>query len=242
MNILLLGYGKMGRKIDELAQEKGHTIVARINEDNKEDLTPLNKENTDVAIEFSQPDAAPENIRWCLKNGIPVAVGTTGWLEKKEEIDDYCESLGGTYLFASNFSIGVNLFFKLNEYLAHLMQNQEDYEILTKEIHHTAKKDAPSGTAITLAEGLLKHISRKNHWVNKNTSDPQALSIISERIDPTPGTHQITYQSSIDTIEIKHTAHSREGFAAGALAVAEWLKDQKGVMNIEDYLSDVMGS
>lgn len=242
MNILLLGYGKMGHKIDELAQQKGHSIIGRINDENRKDLSDLSTDQIDVAIEFSQPDAAPGNIRWCFENGIPVAVGTTGWLDQKETLDEECIASGGTYLYASNFSIGVNLFFKLNEYLAQLMQHQEQYDIFTKEVHHTAKKDAPSGTAITLAEGILKHLSNKTHWLNEKTKDPKALSIVSERIDPTPGTHEIVYSSAIDSIEIRHTAHSREGFAAGALAVAEWLKDQKGVKNMEDYLKDVMGT
>ncbi len=241
MNILLLGYGKMGQKIDALAQQKGHSIIGRINDENRKDLSDLTTDNIDVAIEFSQPDAAPDNIRWCFENGIPVAVGTTGWLDQKETLDKECKSSGGTYLYASNFSIGVNLFFKLNDYLAQLMQHQGQYDIFTKEIHHTAKKDAPSGTAITLAEGILKHFPYKTHWLNEKSKDPKALSIVSERIDPTPGTHEITYFSAIDSIEIRHIAHSREGFATGALAVAEWLKDQKGVRSMEDYIKDVMG-
>ena len=236
MNILLLGYGKMGQLIDKLATEKGHRIVAKINIDNRHELDLLDASKVDVAIEFSQPEAAVENIKWCLEKRIPVAVGTTGWLDKRAEINTYCNEMNGTYLFASNYSIGVNIFFKLNEYLAKMMADQE-YAITTKEIHHTSKKDAPSGTSITLAEGILKHISSKKSWVNHETNKAEELEIISERIDPAPGTHEIVYSSPVDTIEIIHTAHSREGFAKGAISVAEWLKDQKGVKTMDEFLA-----
>ena len=236
MNILLLGYGKMGQLIDKLATEKGHRIVAKINIDNRHELDLLDASKVDVAIEFSQPEAAVENIKWCLEKRIPVAVGTTGWLDKRAEINTYCNEMNGTYLFASNYSIGVNIFFKLNEHLAKMMADQE-YAITTKEIHHTSKKDAPSGTSITLAEGILKHISSKKSWVNHETNKAEELEIISERIDPAPGTHEIVYSSPVDTIEIKHTAHSREGFAKGAISVAEWLKDQKGVKTMDEFLA-----
>ena len=235
MKILLLGYGKMGQLIDKLATAKGHEVVGRINIDNRNELAQFNSSNVDAAIEFSQPEAAVENIKWCLERQIPVAVGTTGWLAKKAEIDSFCEANNGTYLFASNFSIGVNIFFKLNEYLAQMMADQ-DYSVTTKEIHHTSKKDAPSGTSITLAEGILKHVTSKKSWVNQETDNAEELEIISERIDPAPGTHEITYSSPVDTIEICHTAHSREGFAKGAIAVAEWLKDQKGVKTMDEFL------
>ncbi|NVK85212.1 MAG: 4-hydroxy-tetrahydrodipicolinate reductase [Cytophagia bacterium] len=236
MKILLLGYGKMGQLIDKLATEKGHEVVGKINIDNRHELEHLNSSNVDVAIEFSQPEAAVENIKWCLEHQIPVAVGTTGWLDKRAEINAYCKEKNGTYLFASNYSIGVNIFFKLNEYLAQMMADQ-GYAITTKEIHHTSKKDAPSGTSITLAEGILKHVTSKKNWVNHETNDAQELEIISERIDPAPGTHEITYSSPVDTIEICHTAHSREGFAKGAIAVAEWLKDQKGDKTMDEFLA-----
>lgn len=236
MKILLLGYGKMGQLIDKLATEKGHEVVGKINIDNRHELEYLNSSNVDVAIEFSQPEAAVENIKWCLEHQIPVAVGTTGWLDKRAEINAYCEEKNGTYLFASNYSIGVNIFFKLNEYLAQMMADQ-GYAVTTKEIHHTSKKDAPSGTSITLAEGILKHVTSKKNWVNHKTDNAQELEIISERIDPAPGTHEITYSSPVDTIEICHTAHSREGFAKGAIAVAEWLKDQKGVKTMDEFLA-----
>ncbi len=236
MNILLLGYGKMGQLIDQLATEAGHQIVAKINIDNRQDLESIDSNSVDVAIDFSQPEAAVENIKWCIDHQIPVAVGTTGWLDKKNEVDAYCKLHDGTYLYASNFSIGVNLFFKLNEQLAQLMNSQSQYTVKTKEIHHTHKLDAPSGTSITLAEGILKHLERKSDWVNHKADADEALEIISERIDPAPGTHEISYSSEVDTIEIKHTAHSREGFAKGAIAVAQWLKDQSGVKSMNDFL------
>lgn len=236
MKILLLGYGKMGQLIDKLATEKGHEVVGKININNRHELGHLNSSNVDVAIEFSQPEAAVENIKWCLDHQIPVAVGTTGWLDKRAEINAYCEEKNGTYLFASNYSIGVNIFFKLNEYLAQMMADQ-GYAVTTKEIHHTSKKDAPSGTSITLAEGILKHVTSKKNWVNHEADNEEELEIISERIDPAPGTHEITYSSPVDTIEICHTAHSREGFAKGAIAVAEWLKDQKGVKTMDEFLA-----
>lgn len=235
MKILLLGYGKMGQLIDKLATAKGHEIVGKINIDNRNELDQFNSSNVDAAIEFSQPEAAVENIKWCLERQIPVAVGTTGWLDKRAEINSFCEENSGTYLFASNFSIGVNIFFKLNEYLAQMMADQ-DYSVTTKEIHHTSKKDAPSGTSITLAEGILKHVTSKKSWVNQETDNAEELEIISERIDPAPGTHEITYSSPVDTIDICHTAHSREGFAKGAISVAEWLKNQKGVKTMDDFL------
>lgn len=237
MNILLLGYGKMGQLIDKLATAQGHQIAGRIHIDNRHELDEIDTTSIDVAIEFSQPNAAIDNIKWCIDNHIPVAVGTTGWLDQKAAIDTYCESNGGTYLYASNFSIGVNLFFKLNEHLAKLMNGQDQYKVSTSEIHHTQKLDAPSGTSITIAEGIIKHLDRKSSWINEPSNANDQLEIISERIDPTPGTHKINYSSDVDSIEIKHIAHSREGFAKGAIAVAQWLKDQKGVKSMNDFLS-----
>ena len=236
MKILLLGYGKMGQMIEKLALEKQHSIVAKITEDNRADLENLSSGAADVAIDFSQPSAAPANIKWCIDHSIPVLVGTTGWAAHKAEVDQYCKDHNGTYLVASNFSIGVNLFFKLNKFLAKLMNSQSEYDVSMKEIHHTQKLDAPSGTAITLAEGVMENIPNKTKWVNEASDKPEELSIISERVDPAPGTHSIQYDSRIDSIEITHTAHSREGFAMGALLVAEWLPKQKGIKTIEDFL------
>lgn len=238
MNILLLGYGKMGQLIDKLASGQGYVIVGKINIDNRQELEQFDRNSVDVAIDFSQPEAAVENIKWCIDRKIPVAVGTTGWLGQKEEVDAYCQANDGTYLYASNFSIGVNIFFKLNEKLAQLM-NGQGYKISTKEIHHTQKLDAPSGTAITLAEGIINNNQEKSKWVNETSSQKEELEILSERVDPTPGTHIINYDSPVDNIEIKHTAHSREGFAKGAIAVASWLKDQNGVKTMDDFLDSV---
>lgn len=236
MNILLLGYGKMGQLIDQLATEAGHQIVGKINIDNREELDKLDTSSVDVAIDFSQPKAAVDNIKWCIDHKVPVAVGTTGWLDRREEVNAYCHEKGGTYLYASNFSIGVNLFFKLNSQLAKLMNTQKHYNVKTKEIHHTQKLDAPSGTSITIAEGIIEQRDDKNKWVNREATQSEELEIISERIDPAPGTHEVSYSSVIDTIDIRHTAHSREGFARGAIAVAAWLKDQQGVKSMEDFL------
>ena len=235
MKILLLGYGKMGQLIDQLATQAGHEIVGKIHINNRHELELLSNQEVEVAIDFSQPSAAIDNIKWCIDHQIPVAVGTTGWLNHKEEVDQYCESNQGTYLYASNFSIGVNIFFALNKKLAQLM-NGQGYDISTTEIHHSQKLDAPSGTSITLAEDIIDHNDEKKIWINEKATNEKELEILSERVDPTPGTHIINYDSVIDSIQIKHTAHSREGFEMGAIAVAQWLKDQKGVKEMSDFL------
>lgn len=239
MNILLLGYGKMGRIIEEIAMSRGHQIIGKINIDNRSELEQIQPNNVDVIIEFSQPEAALSNIRWGLERGIPVVSGTTGWLEKKPEIEQLTASREGTFFYASNFSIGVNVFFKVNQYLAQLMDEQSDYSVSIEEIHHTEKKDAPSGTAITLAEDIVKNLDRLSDWelAEDKPVKVDALPITSKRIDPAPGTHIIRYASEIDTIEISHTAHSRKGFALGAVLVAEWIKDKKGVLTMDDFLS-----
>ncbi|MBN3521838.1 4-hydroxy-tetrahydrodipicolinate reductase [Algoriphagus lutimaris] len=239
MNILLLGYGKMGKIIGEIAESRGHSIAGKINIDNKEDLQKLDPKDVDVAIEFSQPEAAFENISWAIAHGVPVVVGTTGWLDKKSEIEKLTLDKNGSFFYASNFSIGVNIFFKVNEFLSKLMNETPGYEVSIEEIHHTAKKDAPSGTAITLAEGIIKNLNSKNTWnLNGETpSSEESVEITSKRIDPAPGTHIIRYQSPIDDIEITHTAHSRQGFALGAVLVAEWIPEKKGVLSMDDFLS-----
>lgn len=239
MNILLLGYGKMGKIIGEIAESRGHSIAGKINIDNKEDLQKLNPKDIDVAIEFSQPEAAFENISWAINHGVPIVVGTTGWLDKKSEIEKMTLDKNGSFFYASNFSIGVNIFFKVNEFLSKLMNETTGYGVSIEEIHHTAKKDAPSGTAITLAEGIIKNLNSKNTW-NLNGETPtseESVEITSKRIDPAPGTHIIRYQSPIDDIEITHTAHSRQGFALGAVLVAEWIPEKKGVLSMDDFLS-----
>ena len=239
MNIALLGYGKMGKLIGELAEERGHHIAAKIDLENQELRNSLDPKTIDVAIEFSQPEAAIENIRWAITNGIPVLSGTTGWLGQISEIEALTQQHQGTFFYASNFSIGVNVFFKVNELLAKLMNETSGYQVSVEEIHHTAKKDAPSGTAITLAEGILKHYAQLKAWhlVGESPNSPSSLPITSKRIDPAPGTHHIRYTSGIDDLEITHTAHSRQGFALGAIQVAEWILGKKGVLSMDDYLS-----
>lgn len=234
MKLLLVGYGKMGKTIERIALERGHEIAGRIDVDNQHELTTV---QADVAIEFSHPDAAFTNITRCLDRKIPVVCGTTGWLARKPEIVSLTQKNNGSFFYASNFSLGVNIFFKLNEHLAKMMRRfGAHYDITIDEVHHTEKKDAPSGTAITLAEGILKHIDRKKSWVNDNTENPEELAIKSFRIDQIPGTHVVKYSSMIDDIEIKHIAHSREGFALGAVMVAEWIRDKKGVLTMDDFL------
>lgn len=223
----------MGKAIEKIALDRGHNIAGRIDPQNKELLEKI--KHADVAIEFTQADSAAENIRFCIDQRIPVVCGTTGWLNQKKEVEDYCQTHNGTFFYASNYSLGVNLFFKLNEYLARLMQGH-GYDVSIDETHHTAKKDAPSGTAITLAEAILRHTPSKKKWTNQDSQDPHELMIRSFRIDPAPGTHTIKYSSSIDTLEITHTAHSREGFALGAVLVAEWLPGKKGLLTMNDFL------
>lgn len=236
MKILLLGYGKMGEIIEQLAIDRGHTISAKISSKNRDELDHLKADEIDVAIEFSQPEAAFDNISYCLKNNIPVLSGTTGWLDRLKDVEKLCEESSGTFFYASNFSIGVNLFFKLNEQLAQMMDKFETYEVEIDETHHIHKKDAPSGTAITLAEGVINNLERIKEWQLDKTQ-PGVLKITAYREGEVPGTHSVKFRSAIDDIEIKHTAHSRAGFAKGAVMVAEWLKDKKGVLSMDDFLN-----
>ena len=232
MRLLMIGYGKMGKAIEAIAIQRGHTVV---HVDNREELSNFNS-TADAAIEFSQPDAVVDNLKFCFDKKIPVACGTTGWLDKRKEVEELCLKKGSTFFYASNYSLGVNIFFKLNEFLAKLMKGQSSYEISIDETHHTQKKDAPSGTAITLAEGVIKNNPSKTEWQLNNATKPSALPIYAFRIDPAPGTHVVKYQSAVDDIEIKHTAHSREGFALGAVLVAEWLAGKTGVFSMDDFL------
>ncbi|HEY8387373.1 MAG TPA: 4-hydroxy-tetrahydrodipicolinate reductase [Parasegetibacter sp.] len=236
MKIALIGYGKMGQAIEKIALERGHEIVLRISIENLEDNTIENIRKADVAIEFTGPDSAFENVTKCLKAGVPVVCGSTGWLHRYEEAKQLCSELNGTLLYASNFSVGVNLFFELNKKLASLMAPHKNYEVSLEEIHHTQKKDAPSGTAITLAEQILEQIPSKKTWVNHISDNPEELEIISERIDPAPGTHKIKYSSSIDDIEIIHTAHNRTGFATGAVLAAEYIAGKHGIFSMKEVL------
>lgn len=239
MNIVLLGYGKMGHLIGQIAEERGHKIVGKINLDNRNELNDIDPSNVDVAIEFSQPEAAIDNLKWAITHQIPVVSGTTGWLDHKAEIDQLTIDHKTAFFYASNFSIGVNIFFKANKFLAELMNETTGYKASIEEIHHTSKKDAPSGTAITLAEGILETSSDLKNWTLSEdmSTGEHSLPITSKRIDPAPGTHIIRYQSEIDDIEIKHTAHSRQGFALGAVLVAEWILGKSGVLSMDDFLS-----
>jgi len=236
--IALIGYGKMGKTIEQIALERGNTISKIIDMQNQEELSQLSPDNTDVAIEFTQPESAVHNISVCLKNSVRVVCGTTGWLEHRPLIDVLCAEYQGGFFYASNFSIGVNLFFNLNTLLAKMMNKYPEYKVRMEEIHHTQKKDAPSGTAITLAEGILSEISRYKSWQLKDEKGihPAHLSIEALRVAEVPGTHTIWYESDVDTIEIKHTAHNRKGFATGAVLAAEFMVGKKGLFGMKDLL------
>ena len=236
MKIALIGYGKMGKAIEEIALEKGHEIVLKIDIKNANEFTKENILKADAAIEFTGPHSAFDNVIKCLEFGVPIVCGSTGWLEKFDEVKHFCNKQNGTFIYSSNYSIGVNLFFELNTYLAKLMNNHIEYNVMLEEIHHTQKKDAPSGTAITLAEQVLQNIASKKKWVNHISDNAEDLEIISERIDPAPGTHKIKYQSPIDDIEIIHTAHNRKGFAGGAVLAAEFASNKKGIFSMKDVL------
>lgn len=231
MKIALVGYGKMGKIIGEIAESRGHEVVAKLNES----PTLENLNNPDVVIEFSNPEVAFNNIKICLENKIPVVCGTTGWLDQKPEIEKIATENETAFLYGSNFSLGVNLFFALNEKLADLMKNFPEYNVQLEEIHHTHKKDAPSGTAISLAEGIIKNDHRFDAWKLDETKGNE-LGIFAIREDEVPGTHSIFYRSEVDEIEIKHTAFNRNGFALGAVIAAEWIQGKKGNFSMKDVL------
>lgn len=235
MNIALVGYGKMGKAIESILIERGHTVSKTISIDNVEEVNEITRDNTDVAIEFTAPEAAFNNIMTCLKNGVPVVSGSTGWLDKLEEVETYCKENEVGFFYASNYSVGVNVFFKLNKMLAKLM-NGRGYEASMVEVHHTQKLDAPSGTAITLAEGLIDELSEKTGWVNEKTTNEGEIGIVSERVENVPGTHIIDYNSEIDSIKIEHVAHNRKGFALGAVLAGEFLAGKAGVYSMDDLL------
>lgn len=236
MKIALIGYGKMGKAIESIALNKGHEIVLKIDIQNNQDLTEAAIQKADVAIEFTGPHSAFENVKKCITWGVPVVSGSTGWLKKWKEIKDLCEAKNGTLIYSSNYSIGVNLFFELNKQLAQLMAPYNNYDVSMTEVHHTEKKDAPSGTAISLAEQILSHLGRKSKWVNSASANSNELVIQSERIDPAPGTHMVKYSSEVDDIEIIHTAHTRVGFASGAVLAAEFAFEKKGIFTMKDVL------
>ncbi|HWZ34641.1 MAG TPA: 4-hydroxy-tetrahydrodipicolinate reductase [Mucilaginibacter sp.] len=243
MKIALLGYGKMGKIIEKIALDRKHEIVLKIDYDNQQDLTAENLQKADVAIEFSTPGTVLSNIDHCFNAGVPVVVGTTGWYEQIDEIKSRYENTGKGFIYGTNFSVGVNIFFHINKVLAKLMNSHPYYDVQVEEIHHIQKLDSPSGTAITIAEGIIDNLDEKKQWVNILTDgnspvddDVKAEDVLieSHRIDSVPGTHTVIYASEVDTIEIKHTAHSRNGFALGAVLAAEWIKDKKGFYSVAD--------
>jgi 4-hydroxy-tetrahydrodipicolinate reductase len=246
MKIALLGYGKMGKIIEKIATDRKHEIVLKIDFDNQHELTTENLQKADVAIEFSTPATVLSNIGHCFKAGVPVIVGTTGWYDQLGVVKQQCAEHNAAFLYATNFSVGVNIFFHINKILAKLMNNYPYYEVQVEEIHHVQKLDSPSGTAITIAEGILENLENKNEWVNiltdsnGDTDDnlkAEQLLIESHRIDSVPGTHTVIYDSEVDSIEIKHTAHNRNGFALGAVLAAEWLPGKKGFFSVSDMFN-----
>ncbi|MEH6705662.1 MAG: 4-hydroxy-tetrahydrodipicolinate reductase [Galbibacter orientalis] len=231
MKIALLGYGKMGKMIEQIAISRGHEIVAKVDESTQD----FDIKTADVAIDFSIPSVAFKNISLCLENNVPVISGTTGWLDNYDKAVKLCNKNNGAFIYASNFSLGVNVFFQLNEYLAEMMKNLSQYEVAIEEIHHTQKLDAPSGTAITLAEGIINN-SNKEAWKLEEAASNE-IPITALREPEVPGTHTISYKSEVDTIDIKHTAHNREGFALGAVVASEWIIGKTGVFSMKDVLN-----
>ena len=236
LNIALIGYGKMGKAIEAIATAKDFHFPLIITSSNTAELTKANLQKADVAIEFTNPQSALKNIRACIDAGVPVICGSTGWYDHEEEIKNYCITHNGALLYASNFSIGVNIFFEINKKLASLMAARSEYDVHIDETHHTQKKDAPSGTAISLAQQIIDLRSDKNVWTIAETASPGEVKISSKRIDPAPGTHRVLYSSPVDDIEIIHTAHSRQGFAAGAVAAAEFIRGKRGIFSMADVL------
>ncbi|MBC8987704.1 4-hydroxy-tetrahydrodipicolinate reductase [Pedobacter sp. N36a] len=244
MKIALLGYGKMGQIIERFALERGHEVVLKINSSNLDDLNVANLSKADVAIDFSIPDATIGNIYRCFEANVPIVVGSTGWYGQLQEVKDECLASNNTLLYGSNFSIGVNIFFHINQVLAKVMNNFPAYDVQVEEIHHTQKLDSPSGTAMTIAEGIIDALDSKKEWVNELVGTPfedvikkDQVLIESHRIEHVPGTHTVVYSSEVDDIEIKHTAHNRAGFALGAIVAAEWLQNKQGFYNIADIFN-----
>lgn len=244
MKIAILGYGKMGRIIEKVAEDRNHEIILKIGSSNQDELTTEALEKADVVIEFSTPDVVLHHIQECFKAKVPIVVGTTGWYEHLQAIENQCKETNNTLLYASNFSIGVNVFFHANRLLAKLMNNYPNYKVHTEEIHHTRKMDSPSGTAITIAEGIIEGLNNKQEWVNTlnveyidnldKTIQNNQLLIASKRIEDVPGTHFIQYTSEVDCIELKHTALNRDGFAFGTVLAAEWVQGKKGFYSEKD--------
>lgn len=236
MKIALIGYGKMGKTIEKIAKGRGHQIVSIIDFYNQDDFNSTAFKSADVAIEFTAPQVCIGNYKKCFEANIPVVSGTTGWTERMNEVKELVIKGGQTLFWASNFSLGVNIFMKVNEYLAHIMNSFEDYEVTMSEIHHTQKLDAPSGTAITLAEGIIQHLDRKDSWEKEVADNNTQIAITSIRKDQVSGIHTIRYENSIDSIEITHDAKNRTGFALGAVIAAEFCANKKGMLSMQDLL------
>jgi 4-hydroxy-tetrahydrodipicolinate reductase len=236
MKVSLLGYGKMGKEIEKILLERGHETVLVIDENNPHELTTENLAKSDVAIDFSIPQAAYQNIMKCFNAGVPIICGTTGWLDKFDEVTETCKSENKSFFYASNYSLGVNIFFALNEWLAQVMNKFPPYDVNIEEVHHNQKKDAPSGTAISLAKDIISQLERKNNWKLTSGSQDDVIGIKAVREGQIPGIHTVTYDSAEDYIQITHSAKSRKGFALGAVLAAEFLKDKKGVFGMKDLL------
>jgi 4-hydroxy-tetrahydrodipicolinate reductase len=236
MKIALIGYGKMGKEIKTVALERKHEIVLEVDDHNKDIISLDDLRKADVAIEFTNPGGVVGNILKCFEANIPVVVGTTGWHTRFDELKEICLEKNQTMFYASNFSIGVNIFFRLNDFLSKIMNNYPEYDVFVQEIHHKHKVDSPSGTAITLANQIVKNMDRKDKWVNKESDNIRDLEIKSDRVDEVPGTHVINYYSLVDDLELTHVANSRKGFAVGAVSAAEWVLGKKGVFGMDDLL------
>lgn len=236
MKAAIIGYGKMGREIEKILIERGHDVTLVIDTDNAADLNAANLAGVDVALEFTMPSTAYANIRTCIENATPVVSGTTGWTDRLGELQQLCREKGGALFYASNYCLGVNLMFRLNRQLAAMIDRVGGYDAKIEEVHHTQKKDAPSGTAITLAEGIISEIGRKTGWVNESSDDPSQIVVTSLREGAVPGTHTVTYESDDDRIELKHTIKNRRTLALGAVVAAEFLCGKKGVYTMDDLL------
>jgi 4-hydroxy-tetrahydrodipicolinate reductase len=236
MNLAIIGYGRMGHEIEAIALQRGHEVILTIDKNNLQELEGVKMKEVEAAIEFTFPESAVSNYMKCFNAGVPVVSGTTGWLEQLPKVITACEKANTGFFYASNFSLGVNLFFELNKQLAKMMQPFNDYNVRMNEIHHTKKLDAPSGTAISLAEGIIKEIPRYSKWVNSSIVEANELSLTSERIGEVPGTHEVFYRSEVDEITIRHEAFSRKGFALGAVVAAEFMQGKKGFYGMADLL------
>lgn len=237
LKIIIIGYGRMGREIKPVAEKRGHEVFMTIDKDNQEDFTPENLKKADVAIEFTQPDTAFDNIMKCFESNLPVVSGTTGWMDRFYDIRRYCLENDQAFFHAANFNIGMNLFFKVNEYLAKIMNHYSNYDVEIEETHHVHKVDAPSGTAVKLAESLINEIKRKNRWKKEKSEKSDEILVKSIREDEVPGIHKVMYSSSFDEVELKHSAKSREGFALGAVMAAEFIHDKQGIYSMDDLLN-----